>query len=300
MNSIPIKLSLVPTIEPLVPTAVLAPTIEPLVPPGFEALSLPLKSKKNVQFADVDVPEDTADVDTADVDTADVNAADVDFPEDTSDVAKIPKVPKQNLKKINLSSLLNKIINDKISINDGSDDSIHLIFSDGFIQKINNGESKKKLLLSMRNGRPTIFFKEWEFTTFIHSSHQILLKEGRPFTVMESIYLYCPNNKFSHDLLCKKYKLNNRSNIILVVDLYEITQKNLFNTFGLEYLYNLSFDEIISKYHKLSKEIKTLFNDFYSIDCPNCGCITSINFMKIFPKTISFCKCAKCRHLILK
>ena len=117
---------------------------------------------------------------------------------------------------------------------------------------------------------------------------------------MESIYLYCPNNKFSHDLLCKKYKLNNKSNIILVVDLYEITQKNLFNTFGLEYLNNLAFDEIISNYHKLSKEIKTLFNDFYSIDCSNCGCITSINFMKIFPKTISFCKCAKCRHLIVK
>lgn len=292
MNSIPIKLSLVPTaalvptiVEPLVPPgfeALVPPGFEALVPPGFEAL-LPLKGKKNVQFADVN--------------STYANMTNIAKEDDMTNIAKVPK---QNLKKINLSSLLNKIINDKISINDGNDDSIHLIFSDGFIQKINNGESKKKLLLSMRNGKPTIFFKEWEFTTFIHSSHQILLKEGRPFTVMESIYLYCPNNKFSHDLFCKKYKLNNKSNIILVVDLYEITQKNLFNTFGLEYLHNLSFDEIISNYHKLSKEIKTLFNDFYSIDCPNCGCITSINFMKIFPKTITFCKCAKCRHLILK
>jgi hypothetical protein len=289
MDSLPFKLSLTPTIE-LAPTTALALDMaEPLVPPGFEALSLPLKSKKNVKFV-----QDNAEVERDNAEAKEDNA------EDKEDNAEELKSPKYNLKKINLSSLLNKIINDKISINDGNDDSIHLIFSDGFIQKINNGESKKKLLLSMRNGRPNIFFKEWEFTAFINSSHQKLLKEGRPFTVMESIYLYCPNNKFSHDLLCKKYKLSNRSHIILVVDLYEITQKNLFNTFGLEYLNNLSFDDIISKYHKLSKEIKTLFNDFYSIDCPNCGCITSINFMKIFPKTISFCKCAKCRHLIVK
>jgi hypothetical protein len=196
-----------------------------------------------------------------------------------------------NLKKINLSSL-NKIINDKISIYD--DNSIYLIFDDGFMQKI-NGESKKNLLLSIKRGLPNIFFKTWEFTTFIHTSHQELLIGDK---VMESIYLYCPNNKLSHELLCKKFKLNNRAYIILVVDLYKIDEKNLFDTFGLDYLNELSFDEIISKYHKLNKEIKTLFNDFYSIDCPKCGCITSINFMRIFPKTVTFCKCAKCRHFI--